>query len=95
MPSSIVWLRSIDARVRIAVAIGDAALVRLGDDRLVADAHGADHQQAQVAHDVVGERLVCDVVAVDVEAERIAAKAAAVGEVDLEVELRAFVGHWR
>jgi len=70
---------------------GGAALVAFADDLLVEDAHLADHQQAQVAHDISGELGVGDAFALDVEAEALALDAAAVGEVDFEVELDAVV----
>ncbi len=63
----------------------------LGDDPLAKDAHGADHQQPQVADDVGGERLVGDVGALDVEPEVAALQAPAVRDVHLEVELRSFL----
>ena len=61
-------------------------LCRLGDDLLVEDAHWADHQQPHVGHEVVGQLPVGDVGAGDVQAEVLALDAAAVREVDLEVE---------
>jgi len=63
-----------------------AALVRLLDDPLPDDADLADHQEAHVADDVVGELGVTDVVAVDIEAELLALQAAAIREIDLEIE---------
>src|SRR5690606_3501301 len=66
--------------------IAFAALVGLVDDALVADADRTDHQQAQVAHDVVGQRAVPDVVAMQIQAEILALQTAAVAEVDFEIE---------
>src|SRR5262249_5074114 len=51
----------------------------------------ADHQQAQVGDEVIGELAIADVGAGNVEAEVLAAQAAAVGEVDFEVELDAML----
>ena len=67
------------------------ALVALADDPLVEDADIADHEQPQVTHHVGRELLVGDLLAVDVEAEALALDAAAVGELDLEVELHATI----
>src|SRR6185312_1181553 len=64
----------------------DRTLVRLGNDALVEDAHAADHQQPQVAHDVIGECLIVDVVAVDVETKSLTLDAAAIGKFDFEVK---------
>jgi hypothetical protein len=65
--------------------------VALADDLRVQDPRVGHHQQPQIAHDVGGQRLVIDVVAVDVEPEALALDRATVCEVDLEVELRASV----
>ncbi len=65
---------------------GFPALVRLLDDRLVHDAHALDHEQPELPDDPRGELVVRDVVAFDVEPEALALDAAAVAEIDLEVE---------
>ena len=82
-----------ETRAICSGARDDAALVRLIEDCLVADAHRADHQEAEVAHETIGKRFVGDVLAVDVEPESAAGKAAAVREIDLEIELDAFFAH--
>src|SRR3546814_17751834 len=64
------------------------ALVRFDDDALVEDPRRADHQQAQVADDVVDQFGIADVVALDVEPEVVPAQATTVGELDLEIEHR-------
>ena len=67
--------------------------MRLGEDDLVADPDRAHHQEPQVADDVVGERQIRDVVALDVEPEPLALQAAPVRELDVEVELDPSIGH--
>src|SRR3712207_127284 len=61
-------------------------LVPFLDDLLVEDADLAYHQEPHVLHYVVGEGLVADVVAIDVQAEILPLDATPVGEVHLEVE---------
>jgi hypothetical protein len=65
--------------------------VALADDPLLHDADRSDHQQPQVADDVGRQLVVGDVGAVDVEPEPLALQPAAVGELDLEIELDAVV----
>lgn len=55
--------------------------MRVFDDRLLGHAHGVDHQQAQIAHELGGERRLVDRVALDVETQALALQAATVGEV--------------
>ena len=78
-------------RVEAWQSIGGSALVRFDDDALVADPCRAGHQQAHVRHDVVDQFRIADVVSRDVQAEPFAMKAAAIGELDLEVELHAML----
>jgi hypothetical protein len=67
------------------------ALVALAKDPLVEDPHLPDHEQPQVAHDVGGQLVVVDVVAVDVEAKALPLDPPAVGEAHYEVELHAAI----
>jgi hypothetical protein len=70
------------------------ALMGLVDDLFVEDLDGADHEEAQVADDVIGEGGIGNIVAVNIKAEVLALEAAAVGELEFKVELNAF-GHGR
>src|SRR5262245_27207463 len=71
------------------------ALVPLLDDLLVEDLHAPHHPQAQVANDVLRERVVVDVITVDIEPESLPLQATAVGELHGEIETRTLVGHLR
>ncbi len=66
-------------------------LVRLGNNALVGDGHPADHEQSQVLDDVSRERIVADIVALDVKAKALPLQPATVRECDVEVEDRALV----
>ncbi len=66
---------------------GDSPLVRLDEHPSVRGPHVAHHQQPEIAHEGIGDPRVVDVVARDVQPERPARQAAAVRELDLEVEL--------
>jgi hypothetical protein len=69
------------------------ALVRLANDLLVADLHAADHEQPQVADDVVGQRFVGYVIAFNIQPEIRTLEASAIAEGNLEVELDALLFH--
>src|SRR3546814_8744019 len=64
------------------------ALVRFDDDALVEDPRRADHQQAQVADDVVDQFGIADVVALDVEPEVVPAQATTVRSEEHTYELQ-------
>jgi hypothetical protein len=66
--------------------------VALAQDSLVQDPNAANHQQPQVADEMIRDLFVLDVVAVNVEAEPLTLDTTAVGELDLEVELDAVLG---
>ncbi len=63
-----------------------AALVRLGNDLFVQDLHVIDHQQTQIANDVERQRLIGNVIAVNVEPEALALDAAAIAEADGKIK---------
>ncbi len=69
--------------------------MRFFDDPLVADAHRARHQQAHVAYDVIRQGGIGNFVAFDVQPEFLALQAAAIAEVDPEVEHHALPRHLR
>ena len=71
----------------------ESALVRLLDEPAIADPNAGHHQQPQVAHDGIGDPLVRDVRARDVEPEILALQPATVGELDLEIEGDPVIDH--
>ena len=67
------------------------ALVRFHDDALVADARGPAISRRMSATTCPDQLRIADVLTRDVEPETLAAKAPAVGEFDLEIELHAML----
>lgn len=65
--------------------------MRFFNNPLVADPHCTNHQQAHVAHDVVDQLGIGNILAVDIQTELLPLQASTVAEVDLEIEHHAFL----
>jgi hypothetical protein len=75
---------------RPARSIHGFAFVWLGQDLFVEDLRLADHKQPHVCYDVVGQGLIADVVAGNVQAESFSFYPAAIGKENLKVECYTF-----
>ena len=63
----------------------------LVDDLLIQDADLSYHQQAKVLDDVFGQRLIVDVVCIDIQTESLPLNSTAVREIDFKVEANPLV----